>query len=92
MSSHNYVVAGIEINDFVLCSLTNYDKMQDVWRILISVHHCAIRDPSLKVELFLDLKVRCCATVYTSHSSVPKFPRVIVRLFLITTKKKYDVY
>ena len=58
-----------------------FEEFISGWLILILVHHCAIRDPSLKVELFLELKGRCCATVYTSQSSIPKFPRVIVRFF-----------
>ena len=51
------------------------------WRILISVHHCAIKDPYFRVDFFLELKGRCFATVYTSQSSVSKFPRVSVRFF-----------
>ena len=63
------------------CRMFVFEDFIGGWQVLISMYHCASRDQSLEVKLFLELKGRCCATVYTLQSSVPKFPRVIVRIF-----------
>ena len=41
------------------------------WRILISVNHCTIGYPSLKIELFLEVEGRIRALVDTSQCTVP---------------------